>query len=473
MNNQEIVNKLWNLCDVLWDDGITYHQYVTELTYILFLKMAKEMNVEETIPEQYRWDSLVKVDGIKLKEFYNELLLHLGTKCTGRIAQIYTDAVSNIREPKNLKKIITSIDALDWFDARQENLGGLYEGLLEKNANEKKSGAGQYFTPRPLINVMTRLVKPQAGERCNDPCCGTFGFMIAASRYVREQTDDFFDLDTEVADFEKKEAFTGCELVPDTHRLGLMNAMLHDIEGEIILGDTLSTIGESMKGYDVVLTNPPFGTKKGGERASRSDLTFMTSNKQLNFLQHIYRSLKNNGTARAAVVLPDNVLFADGDGERIRCDLMDKCNLHTILRLPTGIFYAQGVKTNVLFFTRGTKDKDNTKEVWFYDLRTNMPSFGKTNPLKESHFEAFEKAYETEDRASVADERWNKFTREEIVAKGNSLDLGLIRDDSVLDYNDLPDPLVSAEECKEQLEEALDLLNSVINELKALETEEA
>ena len=188
--------------------------------------------------------------------------------------------------------------------------------------------------------------------------------MIAAHRFVKESTDDFFDLDADTAAFERTEAFTGCELVHDTHRLALMNAMLHDIEGHIMLGDTLSNAGQSMKDYDVVLTNPPFGTKKGGERATRDDFTFSTSNKQLNFLQHIYRSLKANGTARAAVVLPDNVLFADGDGERIRVDLMDKCNLHTILRLPTGIFYAQGVKTNVLFFTRGKTDKGNTGEVW-------------------------------------------------------------------------------------------------------------
>jgi len=221
-----------------------------------------------------------------------------------------------------------------------------------------------------------------------------------------------------------------------------------------------------------VLTNPPFGTKKGGERATRDDFTFSTSNKQLNFLQHIYRSLKANGKARAAVVLPDNVLFADGDGEKIRCDLMDKCDLHTILRLPTGIFYAQGVKTNVLFFTRGKSDKGNTKEVWFYDLRTNMPSFGKTTPLKPEHFADFEKAYEAEDRHAVQDERWSVFTREQIAEKGNSLDLGLIRDDSVLDYNDLPDPAESAEEAAANLEEAVDLLMSVVRELRALEVQD-
>ena len=468
MTTQEIVSKLWNLCNVLRDDGITYHQYVTELTYILFLKMAKETGAESQIPEAYRWDGLTAKSGIELKKFYKELLNHLGESCTGRVREIYQGAATNIDEPKNLEKIITTIDGLDWFSAREEGLGNLYEGLLEKNANEKKSGAGQYFTPRVLIDVMTRLVKPQPKERCNDPACGTFGFMIAAHRYVADQTDDFFDLDADTAAFERTEAFTGMELVHDTHRLALMNAMLHNMEGTITLGDTLSNLGKSMRGYDVVLTNPPFGTKKGGERATRDDFTYTTSNKQLNFLQHIYRSLNADGKARAAVVLPDNVLFADGEGEKIRIDLMDKCNLHTVLRLPTGIFYAQGVKTNVLFFTRGRTDKDNTQEVWFYDLRTNMPSFGKTNPLKTEHFADFEAAFEAADRRAVQDERWSVFTREQIAQKGNSLDLGLIRDDSVVDYDDLPDPIESGEEAIVQLEEAVDLLQSVVNELKAL-----
>lgn len=469
MTNAEIVSKLWNLCNVLRDDGITYHQYVTELTYILFLKMAKETGSEKNIPEGYRWDILRTKEGMELKRFYEELLRELGENCTGRVQEIYQGARSNIEEPANLKKIITNIDELDWYSAKEEGLGNLYEGLLEKNANEKKSGAGQYFTPRVLIDVMTELIAPQPGERCNDPACGTFGFMIAADRYVKEHTNDWMDLTEEEAEFEQNEAFTGAELVHETHRLALMNAMLHDIEGKIYLCDTLSNQGKVMNGFDVVLTNPPFGTKKGGERANRDDFTYQTSNKQLNFLQHIYRSLKADGKARAAVVLPDNVLFADGEGERIRVDLMDKCNLHTILRLPTGIFYAQGVKTNVLFFTRGTADKNNTEEVWFYDLRTNMPSFGKTNPLKYEHFKNFIAAYNAEDRHAVKDERWRVYTREEL---GNTLDKGLIRDDSVLDYDDLPDPMESGEECIAQLEEAVDLLKSVVRELKSLESTE-
>nr|WP_307991272.1 N-6 DNA methylase [uncultured Niameybacter sp.] len=483
MTNQEIVSKLWNLCNVLRDDGITYHQYVTELTYILFLKMMNETGQEENITksiikdetrkeplaiESYTWEYFAKLQGLELKKYYNAILSEFGEYCTGRIREIYAGSRSNIDEPKNLEKIIKSIDELDWYSAKEEGLGNLYEGLLEKNANEKKSGAGQYFTPRVLIDIITELIDPQPGERCNDPACGTFGFMIAADQHIKKRTDDLFDLDEDTQNFQRQEAFTGCELVHDTHRLALMNAMLHDIDGKIILGDTLTNIGKQMKDFDVVLTNPPFGTKKGGERATRDDLTYPSSNKQLNFLQHIYRSLRTTGKARAGVVLPDNVLFADGDGTSIRADLMDKCNLHTILRLPTGIFYAQGVKTNVLFFTRGTTEKDNTKEVWIYDMRTNMPSFGKTNPLKAEHFQNFIKAYTAEDRTKVEDERFSVFTREQIKEKNDSLDLGLIRDDSVLDYEDLQDPIESGEEIVAQLEEAMDLIMSVVKELKSL-----
>ena len=475
MTTQEIVSKLWNLCNVLRDDGITYHQYVTELTYILFLKMAKETGAESQIPEAYRWDNLTSKSGIELKKFYKELLAHLGENCTGRVREIYQGASTNIDEPKNLEKIITTIDGLDWFSAREEGLGNLYEGLLEKNANEKKSGAGQYFTPRVLIDIMTKLVKPQPGERCNDPACGTFGFMISASQYVRSQTDDFFDLDADMAKFEREEAFTGCELVHDTHRLALMNAMLHDIDGKIILGDTLSSVGMSMKDYDVVLTNPPFGTKKGGERATRDDFTFPTSNKQLNFLQHIYRSLKTNGKARAAVVLPDNVLFADGDGERIRLDLMDKCNLHTILRLPTGIFYAQGVKTNVLFFTRGKTDKHNTKEVWIYDLRNDMPSFGKTNPLKSEHFDDFVECYADGDlskrKETYSEEnpngRWRKFTIEDILARDKtSLDITWMKVDSGTDDYTLAELLDKIKEKSNNIAKAVAELEALIGEVE-------
>lgn len=469
MRNQEIVQKLWNLCNVLRDDGITYHQYVTELTYLLFLKMMKETNNEGILPEQYRWDSLEERHGLELTNHYRQLLLDLGKDGHEIIKQIYMNASSNIDEPKNLEKIVRSIDQLDWYSAKEEGLGDLYEGLLEKNASETKSGAGQYFTPRPLIDVIVKLVDPQPGERCNDPAAGTFGFMIAADSYIRGKTDDYFDLSEKEAEFQRNEAFTGVELVKDTHRLAMMNAMLHDLHGDIMLGDTLSDLGKGLKNYDVIMTNPPFGTKQGGEGLTRDDLTFTTSNKQLNFLQHIYRALKANGKARAAVVLPDNVLFEGGVGAKIRADLMDKCNLHTILRLPTGIFYAQGVKTNVLFFTREKTDKESTKDVWVYDLRTNMPSFGKRTPLTTAHFDAFVEAYTAEDRSRVQDDRFNVFTREDIRKKDDSLDIGLIADDSLSAYDNLPDPIDSAEEAIAKLDEAMTLLLEVVSELKAVE----
>jgi type I restriction enzyme M protein len=459
MTTTEIVQRLWNLCNVLRDDGITYHQYVTELTYILFLKMAKESQVESKIPEGYRWDDLKAKEGIKLHQFYRKLLLELGTKGKNRIQQIYVNAHTNIDEPKNLEKIVKAIDQLDWYSAKEEGLGDLYEGLLEKNANEKKSGAGQYFTPRPLIYAMVQLIRPEVGERCGDPACGTFGFMIAADQYLKAKTDKYFakGITTEQQEFQKKHAFSGIELVPDTHRLALMNAMLHGIEGEILQADTLSSEGKAFRDYDVVLTNPPFGTKRGGERPTRDDLTYSTSNKQLNFLQAIYRSLKTNGKARAAVVLPDNVLFAEGDGQDIRADLMDKCDLHTILRLPTGIFYAQGVKTNVLFFTRGKTDKGNTKEVWVYDLRTNMSSLGKRNPLALGHFKEFidvfgDNPYGKAKRKDQGETgRFRRFTREQISKRNGSLDISWLQDDSARSGEELPDPPDIADEILAQL----------------------
>ena len=471
MSTQDIVQKLWNLCNVLRDDGITYHQYVTELTYILFLKMANETGAEKDIPEEYRWESLTKKSGIELKKHYKNLLSKLGETSVGRVSQIYANASSSIEEPKNLEKIIIEIDKLDWYEAREEGLGDLYEGLLEKNASEKKSGAGQYFTPRVLIDVMTELIKPELGDSCFDPACGTFGFMIAANNYVKSKNNNYFGLNERQQDFQINKAFNGVELVHETHRLALMNAYLHKVNGNIVLGDSLTQSAKGLKNFDVILTNPPFGTKKGGERATRDDISFQTSNKQLNFLQVIYRSLKADGKARCAVVLPDNVLFAGGDGTSVRRELMEFCNLHTILRLPTGIFYAQGVKTNVLFFTRGATEKGNTKEVAFYDLRTNMEGFGKTRPLRHSDFDEFIEGYN--DPTKRIGERWSKFTREEIeTIYDDSLDLGLIKDDSIIDADELPDPIQSGEEAITQLEEAVDLLKSVVRELKALSSEE-
>lgn len=461
-----IVQKIWGFFSILRDDGITYHEYVTELTYILFLKMVKEKNMESgiKIPEKYKWDNLVKLEGVELLDTYREALLEL-SRIGGDLQEIYVNAKTAIDEPKNIKKLFTEIDKLDWYSVEREHLGDLYEGLLEKNASEKKSGAGQYFTPRPLINVMVRRMKPKFGERIYDPACGTLGFLISADSYIRKYKD-FEALTDYEMDFWKNEMYNGFELVQDTRRLAIMNALLHNLYAKILLGDALSEKGKEITKVNVILSNPPFGTKSGGERATRDDLIFETSNKQLNFLQVIYNSLDRDGDSRAAVVLPDNVLFEDGIGKEIRKDLLQKCNVHTILRLPTGIFYAQGVKTNVIFFTKGKKDLDNTKDVWFYDLRTNMKNFGKTSPLKEEHFEEFEKTYEFSDKEKDKVERWTKFSIEDIEKKGYSLDLGLIKDDSVIDYEDLPDPVESANDVIGKLGEVMGLLREVVGELE-------
>lgn len=458
-STQEIVQKLWNLCNILRDDGITYHQYVTELTYLLFLKMMKETAREDQLPKGHRWDDLKAKDGVGQLEFYRKLLLHLGTQGSTRVKAIFHNAQTTLKKPVNLGSLVTSIDSLDWYSARQEGLGDLYEGLLEKNANEKKSGAGQYFTPRPLIECMVRLMKPKPGEMVQDPAAGTGGFLIMADRFIKEQTDNLFDLKEKEQIFQKRQAFCGVELVEDTYKLALMNAMLHDIEDGLISGDSLSSVGQNLPKADLILTNPPFGTKKGGERPSRDDFTFPTSNKQLAFLQHIYRGLKPGG--RAAVVLPDNVLFEDNTGRDIRADLMEKCDLHTILRLPTGIFYAQGVKTNVLFFTRGKSEKGNTKNVWVYDMRTNVPVFGKRTPLTHEHFKEFEKAFGDDEyghakRKDLGEEgRFRVFTREEIDKRGDNLDITWLHDDDVTRVEDLPEPEEIAAEIMANLKTAM------------------
>ncbi len=475
MSNQEIVQKLWNECNVLRDDGVSYQDYITELTYILFLKMSKEQGQEDDIPEKYQLDNLVSKEGLELKNFYRQLLLDLGNPeivKSERINAIYANASTAIDEPANLEKIIKDIDELDWFSAREEGLGDLYEGLMEKNASEVKSGAGQYFTSRVLINMMVKMTKPEIGDRCNDPAAGTFGFMVAADQYLKDQTDGYSTLTPEQYDFQVEDAFSGMELVPNTHRLAMMNEYLHGMDGRLDQGDSLSANGKWMKGFDVVLTNPPFGTKKSGERATRDDLTYETSNKQLNFLQTIYNSLKTDGKARAAVVVPDNVLFADGVGEKIRQDLLNKCNLHTILRLPTGIFYAQGVQTNVLFFTRGESDKDNTKETWIYDMRHQMRSFGKRNPLNDKDFEDFEKLYciddhskrkETWDKEKNPNGRWRKFSIDEIMKRPNtSLDISWMSEEEEHDDRSLNEILSEMNKKSKAISDAIAELNKAL-----------
>lgn len=482
MNTNEIVQKLWSLCNILKDDGITYHQYVSELTQLLFLKMARETHTEERIPEGLRWNELLNKEGLEQFRHYKHCLLELGECSDSLIAAIYDNAATHIREPRHLSQLIADIDQLDWFaeEHDRDDLGDMYEGLLEKNASETKSGAGQYFTPRVLIDSIVSLMQPQPGEVIQDPAAGTGGFLIAAGRYLRRKHANFDNLTDAQYTFQQQRALVGMELVPETRRLALMNCFLHDLggrEAEIIkLGNTLANEGKRLGQADLVLSNPPFGSKKGGGLPTRDDFAFPTSNKQLVFLQHIYRSLRPNG--RAAVVIPDNVLFEAGTGADIRRDLMDKCNLHTILRLPTGIFYAQGVKTNVLFFQKLSDDATGTtKDVWVYDLRANMANFGKRTPLARAHFADFELAYGPDANGASArrDEgeagRFRNFSRNWIRERGDNLDISWLKDESATDADGLPDPSVLAQLAMGELTGALAELQNLLSEL-GLEVEE-
>lgn len=473
----DIVAKLWNLCNVLKDDGVTYNEYVTELTYLLFLKMAKETGTEDQLPAGYRWDDLESKTPPNRLEFYKLLLIHLGSHGSLLVRQIFANASSFIKKPTTLSTLVTEIDKLDWYNARQEGLGDLYEGLLEKNANEKKSGAGQYFTPRPLIDCMVTLMQPRLEDIIQDPAAGTGGFLISANRYIRKHSNPDAWTDAQQRKYHKN-TFYGMEFVQDTHRLALMNLMLHGLDSDskesgIFYGDSLSPEIETLPKATLILTNPPFGTKKGGGLPTRTDFTFPTSNKQFCFLQHVYRWLKPGG--RAAIVVPDNVLFEGNVGKQIRADLMDKCNLHTILRLPTGIFYAQGVKTNVLFFTRGESDKGNTKEVWVYDMRTSMPAFGKRTPFTRSYFAEFEAAFGTDPLGnptclakrvdSGESGRFRHFTREWIAERGDSLDISWLKDENADNGEDLPEPAALAQEAMNELNAALEELRAILSEL--------
>ena len=459
---QQIVAKLWNLCHVLRDDGVTYSEYVTELTYLLFLKMMEETGQERRIPEEYRWSKLSKAEGLGQLTLYKRLLTSLGDPEEkdeeGRlkpakdplVLAIFTDAQTRLRKPANLKSLTTAIDDLDWFHAREEGLGDLYEGLLQKNAEDKKSGAGQYFTPRPLIDSIVRLTKPQLGERIQDPAAGTGGFIVAAHSLIYTENNQFFGLEDGAAERQIRDCYALAELVPDTHRLCLMNLMLHGIEGDAHSLDTLTDEGASLPKADLILSNPPFGTKKGGGRPQRGDFstTAGTSNKQLAFVEHIIRGLKPGG--RAAVVVPDNVLFEDGTGKALRQMLMGWCDLHTILRLPTGIFYAQGVKTNVIFFTRNADKAESggTKAVWVYDMRAGAPSYGKTRPLRVEDFADFEVAYGEDPHGGSARQdqgeegHFRRFPRQEITDRGDNLDISWLRaeeepEDGLTDPDDI------------------------------------
>lgn len=474
----DLVNRLWRLCALLRKDGVTYQQYVTELTYLLFLKMASEHKDESRIPAPYRWGALKAASETEVLQRYRQALIDLGDdkKVKDRsIVAIFQNASTVVREPVNLRRLIDAIDGLHWFSAERDAFGDAYEGLLQRMAEETKRGAGQYFTPRVLIEVMVRLMQPQPGEVIQDPAAGTGGFLIAADRYMRAATDDYFALSPKQQVFQLNTALRGLENVQDVFRLLLMNLHLHKIDPDHLdLADTLSPSGAQgiYKYADLILTNPPFGPAGGPPTRDDLSITDRVSSYQLPMVEHCIRALKLGG--RCAMVVPDNVLFDDGRGKALRQRLMNWCDLHTILRLPTGIFYAQGVKTNVLFFTRATEEapaKDATKAVWVYDLRSGAPAYGKTNPLKREHFDEFVRAFGDDPlgRARRHDEgeagRFRRFSRKEIAERGDNLDITWLKDTSAEAEDGLATPEDIATAIEGHLTAALVEVRALVDEL--------
>jgi type I restriction enzyme M protein len=487
-HSQRLVQKLWNYCTVLRDDGLSYGDYVEQLTYLLFLKMAHERTISHNeasrIPAGLDWTTLVAQDGADLEAKYMEILQALG-KEPGLLGLIFRKAQNRIQNPALLKRLIIDlIEPETWTGIDADVKGDVYEGLLEKNAADTKSGAGQYFTPRALIKAMVDVMSPKPGQTIADPACGTGGFLLAAHDFIVEPGR--YDLDRDDKKFLRDEAFHGVELVDNTARLCAMNLFLHGIGGASFAAEPCIEVRDGLatppsKHYDMVLANPPFGKKSsitmvgadgngssdGALNVSRPDFWATTSNKQLNFVQHIVRMLKINGSA--AVVLPDNVLFEGGAGAKIRERLMHECDLHTILRLPTGLFYAQGVKANVLFFERkAASEKPWTKAVWVYDLRTNQNFTLKTRQLKRSDLDGFVAAYAGQDRSSRVETDEFKEWRYEDIAKraGFSLDLwASLKDDSLTDAASLLPPDEIAAQIVERLSSALEKFQVVAAEL--------
>ncbi|MBS1101752.1 N-6 DNA methylase [Gluconobacter sp. Dm-62] len=426
MKNETVVQKIWNLCHILRGDGISYHQYVSELTYLLFLKIAEENGVERLLPPNYRWTDLVRHPKEGLLGFYQEMLTHLGTAAKSDVIRaIYAFPTTVFSHSENLYAVVDGIAKIAWQDVSGDRFGEIYEGLIEKSSQDVRSGAGQYFTPRALVNSLVRVSKPDLGELIQDPAVGSGGFLITADRYLRSRH-------SAKAYRDKPPIYQGVEIEKNTRRICLMNMFLNGLNAEIVHGDALTEDGHGLAAASLVLANPPFGSKAGSRRALRAEITYRNTNKQLAFLQHIYLTLCDGG--RAAVVLPDNVLFEDGVGRSVRQDLMATCRLHTILRLPKGIFSGAGVKTNVLFFAK--KAGLATDDVWFYDLRSNMPTFNKTHPLLDKHFDDFERVYGndpmgTSPREEEGDDgRWRKLSRAQIAERNDNLNWLWMRDES-------------------------------------------
>lgn len=492
MTANQIVSKVWSFCNVLRDDGVGYGDYLEQLTFLLFLKMADEYskpphNRKIGIPKELNWESLTSKKGAELEDHYSKVLKDLSVK-SGMVGQIFVKAQNKIQDPAKLARIIAMIDSESWVVLGADVKGDIYEGLLEKNAEDTKSGAGQYFTPRSLIQAMVACVQPEPSKTIADPSCGTGGFFLASYDYIVEN----YELDKAQKAFLKLKTFHGNEIVPSTRRMCLMNLFLHNIgemtQDDVSISSTDSLISDGGTRYDYVLANPPFGkkssmtiTNEAGEQEkeeltyNRQDFWVTTSNKQLNFLQHIKTILKTTG--QAAVVLPDNVLFEGGAGETIRRKLLETTELHTILRLPTGLFYAQGVKANVLFFDNRPAAKEaQTKDVWFYDYRTNIRHTLKTNPLKFEDLKEFIKCYNPDNRTKRKETwseknpegRWRKFNYKELIERDKcSLDIFWLKDDSLTDLDNLPEPQELADEIVAGLTEALARFKKVQKELGA------
>jgi len=478
-----IVQKLWNFCTVLRDDGVSYGDYVEQLTFLLFLKMDDEQakppfNRSSRIPDGYRWGDLSKptLKGDELEIQYRHTLETLG-KERGTLGVIFRKAQNKIQDPAKLKRLIDLIGNETWSGMDVDLKGDIYEGLLEKNAQDVKSGAGQYFTPRHIIKAMVEVTRPKIGEKIDDPACGTGGFLLAAYDYIAQHQN----LDIDQKKTLRSDTLFGTELVDATARLAVMNMYLHGIGGDsspIAVADALAA--HPGKRFDVVLTNPPFGRKssvtvingdgeaeKDSLEYSRDDFWVSTSNKQLNFLQHVWSILKVNG--RAAVVVPDNVLFEGGAGEVVRTKLLKEADLHTILRLPTGIFYASGVKANVLFFDRKPpQEKPWTKEVWYYDLRTNQHFTLKTKALGYSDLADFIERYNADNRHERTEtERFKRFDYEELITRDKvNLDLFWLKDELLENMENLPEPSIIAAEIVENLEAALAQFSEVYAKLQ-------
>ena len=468
-----LVQRLWSYCNILRDDGLSYGDYLEQLTYLLFLKMADEQTKPpfsrpSIIPEQLDWQSLLARDGDELEVHYRHVLTELGRR-TGMLGVVFRKAQNRIQDPAKLRRLVVDlIDRESWLTLDADVKGDAYEGLLEKNAEDVKTGAGQYFTPRPLIRAIVEVMQPEPGMTICDPACGTGGFLLAAYESISHR----HLLDPDQKRHLRYDALRGWEIVDNTARLCVMNLLLHGIgdeehESPIVVDDALKA--DPGDRFEMVLTNPPFGKKSSmtfvneeGD-VSREDLVVVrddfwtsTSNKQLNFVQHVKTLLAIGG--RAAVVVPDNVLFEGGAGETVRRKLLHECDVHTLLRLPTGVFYAQGVKANVLFIDRkAASETPWTRELWVYDLRTNQHFTLKQNPLRYEHLQDFVEAYSAEDRRARSEsDRFKRFTYDELLQRDKvSLDLVWLRDESLEDMENLPPPDVMAQEIVEDLEAAL------------------